>query len=208
MKFKFVSLTIAASGLGALVGVEWEKYRSLRLLSKENHTSTSEPGITHGLFNLFLPQKAFAAELATVPVPNITSADKVVGKYGYPSLDNLRLYDSFILSYDRRNRVPLWVFEHITKQHVKYSDDINRANAQFQEDSLVHSYFRATNSDYNRSGYDRGHLAAAANHRWSQKAMDQTFFLTNIAPQVFQFTYFIVFPIIQLKYNKHYFKNI
>uniref|UniRef100_G3UKE6 Endonuclease n=1 Tax=Loxodonta africana TaxID=9785 RepID=G3UKE6_LOXAF len=34
------------------------------------------------------------------------------------------------------------------------------------------------------SGFDRGHLAAAANHRWSQKAMDDTFYLSNVAPQV------------------------
>nr|XP_010586288.1 endonuclease G, mitochondrial [Loxodonta africana] len=33
-------------------------------------------------------------------------------------------------------------------------------------------------------GFDRGHLAAAANHRWSQKAMDDTFYLSNVAPQV------------------------
>ena len=34
------------------------------------------------------------------------------------------------------------------------------------------------------SGFDRGHLAAAANHRLTQRHMDQTFFLSNMAPQV------------------------
>lgn len=34
------------------------------------------------------------------------------------------------------------------------------------------------------SGYDRGHLAAAGNHRRSQTAIDQTFLLSNMAPQV------------------------
>nr|XP_009683356.1 PREDICTED: endonuclease G, mitochondrial [Struthio camelus australis] len=29
-----------------------------------------------------------------------------------------------------------------------------------------------------------GHLAAAANHKWSQKAMRDTFYLSNVAPQV------------------------
>lgn len=43
---------------------------------------------------------------------------------------------------------------------------------------------RSTNNDYKGSGYDRGHLAAAGNHMWSQKAMDQTFVLSNICPQV------------------------
>ena len=34
------------------------------------------------------------------------------------------------------------------------------------------------------SGYDRGHLAAAANHRSSQNSMCATFFLSNMSPQV------------------------
>ena len=42
----------------------------------------------------------------------------------------------------------------------------------------------ATNKDYKHSGYDRGHLAAAGNHRLSQDVCQQTFLLSNMAPQV------------------------
>ena len=55
---------------------------------------------------------------------------------------------------------------------------------QFVEDQSVHTYHRATNKDYQGSGYDRGHMAAAANHRQSVNAMKQTFTLSNTAPQV------------------------
>lgn len=48
----------------------------------------------------------------------------------------------------------------------------------------MHEFHRATNADYRGSGFDRGHLAAAANHKWTQKAMDDTFYLSNVAPQV------------------------
>ena len=34
------------------------------------------------------------------------------------------------------------------------------------------------------SGFDRGHLAAAANHRMNQDLCDETFLLSNMAPQV------------------------
>eukprot|EP01047_Picozoa_sp_COSAG01_P044704 COSAG01_NODE_4066_length_5385_cov_159.277336_3_plen_73_part_00 len=44
--------------------------------------------------------------------------------------------------------------------------------------------FRAKLSDYRRSGYDRGHMCAAADMKASQHSMDSTFLLTNIAPQV------------------------
>ncbi len=47
-----------------------------------------------------------------------------------------------------------------------------------------HRRAQATLEDYKNSGYDRGHLAAAANHKHDQNAMCETFLLSNIAPQV------------------------
>jgi len=44
--------------------------------------------------------------------------------------------------------------------------------------------FRARLQDYFRSGYDRGHMVPAADAKFSQEAMDETFILSNIAPQV------------------------
>jgi endonuclease G len=105
-------------------------------------------------------------------------------QHGYPSLDNLRIFDNYVLSYDRRNRVANWVYEHITYPALRPAEDVDRGKSEFKEDVNIHSYFRSTNQDYKGSGYDRGHMAAAANHRSHQKFMDQTFFLSNIAPQV------------------------
>lgn len=44
--------------------------------------------------------------------------------------------------------------------------------------------FRSHNSDYKGSGFDRGHLAAAGNHKSNQRCIEQTFYLSNMAPQV------------------------
>ena len=44
--------------------------------------------------------------------------------------------------------------------------------------------FRSTNEDYARSGFDRGHMAAAGNSRFNAESMEKTFILSNIAPQV------------------------
>ncbi|XP_063833638.1 endonuclease G, mitochondrial [Ostrinia nubilalis] len=105
-------------------------------------------------------------------------------KYGFPSLDNVRSYDDFVLSYDRRNRVPNWVFEHLTKAHVARNDQVDRSKCDFTPDESIHPFFRSQNSDYKGSGFDRGHMAAAGNHRIAQRHVEQTFYLTNMAPQV------------------------
>ncbi|GFU24923.1 endonuclease G, mitochondrial [Nephila pilipes] len=105
-------------------------------------------------------------------------------QFGFPSVDTIRSRKSYVLSYDRRNRVPHWVFEHLTPEHVAYDENINRSKSEFFEDDSIHTYFRSTNSDYRHSGFDRGHLAAAGNHRSKQEYLDDTFVLSNIAPQV------------------------
>ncbi|XP_075214151.1 endonuclease G, mitochondrial [Lycorma delicatula] len=105
-------------------------------------------------------------------------------KFGFPSLSNLRTFDDYVLSYDTRARVAYWVFEHFTADRLKPKDQVNRSLCNFSEDESIHKYFRSTNADYKGSGFDRGHLAAAGNHRLSQKHVEQTFLLSNMAPQV------------------------
>ncbi|ODM94403.1 Endonuclease G, mitochondrial [Orchesella cincta] len=118
-----------------------------------------------------------------VPKVKPTRASQIM-KFGFPGMDNIRSYNDFVLSYDQRNRVPHWVFEHLTRNHIKHNPEVDRSKCDFYEDSSIHPFFRAHNSDYKGSGYDRGHLAAAGNHRLSQTHVGETFVLSNIAPQV------------------------
>lgn len=62
------------------------------------------------------------------------------------------------------------------EKHTKRTD-------RFKQDKLVASK-TATNSDYRKSGYDRGHLAPAADMVWDDTAMDESFFFSNISPQL------------------------
>ncbi|KAE8584272.1 hypothetical protein XENTR_v10020890 [Xenopus tropicalis] len=102
-------------------------------------------------------------------------------RFGLPGLSQLKSRESYVLSYDPRLRGPAWVLEHLSPERLHGSAE--RQGCDFQEDVSVHQYHRAANSDFKGSGFDRGHLAAAANHKWSQKAMDETFILSNIYPQ-------------------------
>ncbi|XP_028313200.1 endonuclease G, mitochondrial [Gouania willdenowi] len=125
-----------------------------------------------------------------IPVPGIiprvqaselTGSPGAVMKYGFPSLANVKSRDSYITSYDPRTRTASWVIERLSPASLSGSAD--RKCCTFKEDDSVHVFHRATNEDYRGSGFDRGHMAAAANHKWSQKAMDDTFYLSNVSPQ-------------------------
>ena len=58
-----------------------------------------------------------------------------------------------------------------------------RQNSAFYADPGIEPRFRSKLEDYRASGFDRGHLAPAANHKASQEAMDATFCLSNVCPQ-------------------------
>lgn len=60
----------------------------------------------------------------------------------------------------------------------------DRRHSIFAEDHSIPEKFRAKLVDYQRSGYDRGHQVPAADAKWTQEAMDATFALSNMCPQV------------------------
>ncbi|CAG8591402.1 6274_t:CDS:2 [Funneliformis mosseae] len=91
---------------------------------------------------------------------------------------------AYYTSYNRQLRHPSWVLEHITKESLMRGEGVDRSKSRFQEDEDIPEKFRARLLDYVRSGYDRGHMAPASDAKTTQETLDETFLLTNIAPQV------------------------
>ncbi|KAJ1947365.1 nuclease [Linderina pennispora] len=60
----------------------------------------------------------------------------------------------------------------------------DRSTSEFKEDPAIPGQFQALLKDYYRSGYDRGHMCPAADAKKDSQAMNETFLLTNISPQV------------------------
>lgn len=107
-----------------------------------------------------------------------------VFQYGFPGpVNDLATRLALVSSYDRRLRNPNWVAEHITPESLRLGGG-DRGRSSFEEDKAIPEMFRAKLRDYYRSGYDRGHQVPAADAKWDQQAMDETFFLTNMCPQV------------------------
>jgi endonuclease G len=63
------------------------------------------------------------------------------------------------------------------------SGSAKRSN-RFYENPDLPKRLRASLEDYKNRGYDRGHIAAAGNHKSDQTEMDETFLLSNMCPQV------------------------
>ena len=60
---------------------------------------------------------------------------------------------------------------------------VARDNFQFLEVELLPDHMRAALGDYAGSGFDRGHMAPAADCKGSEERMRDSFLLTNVCPQ-------------------------
>lgn len=86
-----------------------------------------------------------AAPFSTSPVVQegaMVNRVSQIMKYGFPGLDNVRSFDDYVLSYDRRNRVAHWVFEHLTTENTKPNDAVDRTKCEFKPDESIHQFFR------------------------------------------------------------------
>ncbi len=104
--------------------------------------------------------------------------------FGWPAyeVDDLIVeHEGFTLNYDEKNEQASWVAYKLEKSNLENARFKRKDN--FREDPRVRTG-SATLNDYKKSGFDRGHLAPAADFTWSEKALDHTFFMSNMSPQV------------------------
>ena len=90
-------------------------------------------------------------------------------------------HNGFVVSYDGRTRNPHWVYHKLTQEGL--ARETNRQGCDFKEDPTLPDHLRATKRDYSGSGFDRGHLCPAADCS-TQDSVEDSFFMTNIVPQV------------------------
>lgn len=101
-------------------------------------------------------------------LPAISTNDQVIKHTGYT------------LAYNETYEQASWVAYELTDAETQKAYE--RTN-KFLPDPAVKTG-SATDADYARSGYDRGHLAPAADMGWSETTMKESFYFSNMSPQV------------------------
>ena len=96
-----------------------------------------------------------------------------------PRQEQIIHHTGYIVSYNKDLKLPNWVSYELTREETKGKE--KRSN-RFITDPLVKGLI-ATNADYARSGYDKGHMTPAADMKWSPQAMEASFYFSNICPQ-------------------------
>lgn len=137
-----------------------------------------------GLFFMFLLSAAVLPAAEMPPYPYLDSQQELTEDlfFGIPKdTDIILKRTGFALGYSSRCRQALWV------SYILYAENLNRKQVRrsnkFKADPLI-LVDAVHPGDYTGTGYDRGHLASAADMTYSEKTMRHSFFMTNISPQI------------------------
>jgi endonuclease G len=87
---------------------------------------------------------------------------------------------NYTVSFNRETNIPNWVAWSIASDELIERE--SRSN-NFQPDPELPVHEAVTTDDYKNSGYDRGHMCPAADNKYHWRAMDESFYMTNICPQ-------------------------
>jgi len=115
--------------------------------------------------------------------------------YALPKLDEgeeVVEHQALMLVYSEKHEQAKWVAHIISTQIVEGS--VTRTN-DFRTDPKVKTgsaeqldyfikYEQQGQVEYDGLGYDRGHLAPSADFRWSQTALSESYFYSNMSPQL------------------------
>lgn len=96
----------------------------------------------------------------------------------FPPIRVMRPNENLEIAFDVRTRNPVYVLERLV---VSAGGKLNRP--QFYAEKKLPAVYQSQLQHYHRSGYDRGHMAPAADYDYDRDAYNDTFSLVNVCPQ-------------------------
>lgn len=101
----------------------------------------------------------------------------------HPEIQGITLeHGYFRILYSVKHRLPIWTEYTVTKEDLKGP---GKRRDNFHKDVLLakSGISPVDENDFPSKIYDRGHMAPAADFKRSQAAIDETFVMSNMAPQ-------------------------
>lgn len=97
----------------------------------------------------------------------------------HSSEDQIIRHTAYSLKYNEEHEQVDWAIYFLAKGRVRGTCSRTK---DFRSDPKVKTG-SASLSDYKGSGYDRGHFAPAGDMKWSNEAMSESFYMSNMSPQ-------------------------
>ncbi len=117
---------------------------------------------------------------ATTPQDVVVSSNDLLKVLEPQDLNSEMLeYCGFTVAFNKAMHQPNYVAWELSPEHC--DGPYSRKDSEFKSDERVDGCAQLV--DYRNSGFERGHMAPAADMKWSKQAMDDCHYLTNICPQ-------------------------
>ncbi|MFT4760092.1 MAG: endonuclease G [Paraglaciecola sp.] len=134
-----------------------------------------------------------------IEVAKLEICQESLQKMGLPALaegDVLINHVAMSLVYSEPHEQAKWVAHIITPDvmtgQTSRSNDFRidpkvTTGTAVEKDYFLKTEYSDKPTEYDGFGYDRGHLAPSADFRWSKKALSESYFYSNMSPQVADF---------------------
>lgn len=151
-----------------LIAIACFLYEPIAKVLHLNQPVFATEAVEKGPANQLSSENTAIGDDVLLPAPLKSMPEQILHRKGYT------------VSYNKDLKIPNWVAWELSPEKLierESRTDKFLPDPDLPEDEAV------TTNDYKGAGMDRGHMCPAGDNRWHWKAMQESFYMTNICPQ-------------------------
>ncbi|WP_300700361.1 DNA/RNA non-specific endonuclease [Bacteroides sp.] len=151
-----------------LIAIACFLYEPIAKVLHLNQSVFATGSVEKGAANQLSSENTVIGDDVLLPAPLKSMPEQILHRKGYT------------VSYNKDMKIPNWVAWELSPE--KLVERESRTD-KFLPDPDLPQDEAVTTNDYKGAGMDRGHMCPAGDNRWHWKAMQESFYMTNICPQ-------------------------